>query len=320
MAFGVMTLLAVAAPVSWLAYNQHFYHDWLDFLRGPYSAAAIEKKTSPPGSKHYRGWHNPGWALLFYTRTAQVDAAAWETGFAADGGGAGWFVVGGPAQAGNARAAVVAAAALLCLLDRVRVGADLYPAALSALVLQLAIRDGAAARAGVVCGGRGRAAAGSMEIVAALVERLFVPVCLSLAVLNTLAMMYEVPLVLKEGIVNARTRVAFETALAHELETIPPGVPILMSTSDHIGALQRAGIPLKRVLSESDYDSWKATLADPAENAAYVVAIAGDPVSQVLAKNSAGADGADGAVHDGTAVCACVPVRCVSREHTVKLG
>ena len=51
-------------------------------MRGPYSAPAIEKKTSPPGSRHYRGWHNPGWALLFYTRTAQVDAAAWETGFA----------------------------------------------------------------------------------------------------------------------------------------------------------------------------------------------------------------------------------------------
>ena len=51
-------------------------------MRGPYSAAAIEKKTSPPGSHHYRGWHNPAWALLFYTRTAQVDAAAWETGFA----------------------------------------------------------------------------------------------------------------------------------------------------------------------------------------------------------------------------------------------
>src|SRR5208283_2861677 len=28
------------------------------------------------------GWHSVGWALLFYTRTAQVVAAAWETGFA----------------------------------------------------------------------------------------------------------------------------------------------------------------------------------------------------------------------------------------------
>ncbi len=70
-----------AGPLLWLWYNQHFFHDPLDFMRGPYSAPAIEKKTSPPGSRHYRGWHNPGWALLFYTRTAQVDAAFWETGF-----------------------------------------------------------------------------------------------------------------------------------------------------------------------------------------------------------------------------------------------
>ncbi len=80
--FAIFTLLVIAGPVLWLWYNQHFFHDPLDFLRGPYSAPAIEKRTSPPGARHYRGWHNPGWALLFYTRTAQVVAAAWETGFA----------------------------------------------------------------------------------------------------------------------------------------------------------------------------------------------------------------------------------------------
>ena len=47
-AFVVFTLLVIAGPVSWLAYNQHFFHDPLDFMRGPYSAAAIEKKTMPP--------------------------------------------------------------------------------------------------------------------------------------------------------------------------------------------------------------------------------------------------------------------------------
>ena len=286
-AFGVMTVIAVAAPVCWLVYNQHFYHDWLDFMRGPYSAAAIEKKTSPPGSKHYRGWHNPGWALLFYTRTAQVDAAAWETG----------FLLMVAALAGlwsTVRRRLELATVLLWLplpfyVYSIAYGSvpifipQLYPHSyynsrygmelLPALALFAAV-------AGERMQGRWKASP--------LIERLLVPVCLSLTVLNAVAMMYEVPLVLKEGIVNARTRVAFETALARELASIPPGVPILMSTSDHIGALQRAGIPLKRVLSESDYDSWKATLAAPAEKAAYVVAIAGDPVSEVLAKNSAG--------------------------------
>ena len=78
--FVVFTLLCLAGPVFWFWYNAHFKGDWLDFVRGPYSAAAIERKTAPPG-QHYRGWHSPGWALLFYTRTAQVDAAVWETGF-----------------------------------------------------------------------------------------------------------------------------------------------------------------------------------------------------------------------------------------------
>ena len=34
-AFGVFTLLAVAGPLLWLGYNQHFFHDPLDFMRGP---------------------------------------------------------------------------------------------------------------------------------------------------------------------------------------------------------------------------------------------------------------------------------------------
>ncbi len=51
--FVTFTLLTVAGPLLWFWYNQHFAHDWLDFLRGPYSAKAIERKTSPPGSALY---------------------------------------------------------------------------------------------------------------------------------------------------------------------------------------------------------------------------------------------------------------------------
>ena len=80
-AFTAFTLLALAGPMSWFWYNQHYAHDWLDFMRGPYSARAIDIKTSPPGSKHYFGWHNPPWSLMLYARTAQVDAAWGETGW-----------------------------------------------------------------------------------------------------------------------------------------------------------------------------------------------------------------------------------------------
>ena len=79
--FGVFTLLCLAAPLLWFWYNAHFDGDWLDFLRGPYSAKAIERKTSHPGA-HYPGWHNPVVALVYFLRAAQIDAAVWETGFA----------------------------------------------------------------------------------------------------------------------------------------------------------------------------------------------------------------------------------------------
>ena len=87
---------------------------------------------------------------------------------------------------------------------------------------------------------------------------------------------------------NATTRVPFERDLALVLEDLPPGVPILMAESDHIGALQDAGIPLKQTMNESDYDSWQAALEDPAGNAAYVIAIEGDPVAKAVAEHPEG--------------------------------
>jgi hypothetical protein len=99
---------------------------------------------------------------------------------------------------------------------------------------------------------------------------------------------YSPPLVLKEALVNATTRVPFEENLALVLEEIPPGAPILMAESDHIGALQDAGIPLKQTLNESDYDSWHAALEDPAGKAAYVIALDGDPVAKAVAAHPEG--------------------------------
>jgi Dolichyl-phosphate-mannose-protein mannosyltransferase len=286
--FVVFTLLAVAGPISWLAYNQHFFHDPLDFLRGPYSAAAIDRKTSAPGSPHYRGWHNPAWALLLYTRTAQIDAAAWETG----------FLVMAAALAGLVlaiRRKLVLPALLLWLplpfyvysigygsvpifipplwphsYYNLRYGMEMLPAF---AVFAFLILDWAQLRWGKT---------------RPFAMRLFQPVALLLIAVNAVWMMHGLPLVLKEGVVNSTTRVAFETALARELKAFPPGVPILMYNSDHVGALQDAGLPLRQTVNEDDRDSWKAALAAPAEHAAYVVAIAGDQVSTAVAEHPEG--------------------------------
>jgi hypothetical protein len=61
-----------------------------------------------------------------------------------------------------------------------------------------------------------------------------------------------------------------------------------MYNSDHVGALQQAGIPLRQTLNEGDRDSFLAALARPAGSAAYVVAIAGDQVAKAVAEHPEG--------------------------------
>jgi hypothetical protein len=105
---------------------------------------------------------------------------------------------------------------------------------------------------------------------------------------STVFAIYSPPLVLKEAIVNATTRVPFERNLALFLNELPPGSTILMQESDHIGALQDAGIPLRQTINETDYDSWHAALQDPAGHAPYVVAFEGDAVARAVAEHPEG--------------------------------
>jgi hypothetical protein len=283
--FVLFTLLAIAGPISWLTYNQYFFHDPLDFLRGSYSAAAIDRKTSPPGAGHYRGWHDPVWALILYARTAQIDVAVWETG----------FLVMGAALAGlvlAVRRKLMLPALLLWLplpfyvysiaygsvpifipplwphsYYNSRYGMEMLPAlaVFTFLILEWAQLRWRESRP--------------------LAARFLQPVALLLIAVNAVGMMHHLPVVLKEAVVNSTTRVAFEMGLARELKAFPVGVPILMYNSDHVGALQYAGLPLRQTVNEGDYDSWKAALAAPADHAAYVVAIAGDQVSAAVAEH-----------------------------------
>jgi hypothetical protein len=283
-AFLVFTLLLAAAPLSWLAFNAHYFHDSLDFIRGPYSAAAIEKRTSPPGAKHYRGWHNPAWALLFYTRTAQVDAAAGECGFAVMALAlAGLWVAARSRMKGRGVLGLlwfplpfyiyaIAWGSVPIFIPQLyphsyynsRYGMEMLPAlALSVgVALQWAQRRWLAKRA------RGALA---LWIVALLA-----------VVVNCVALFYFKPLVLKEAIQNSSTRIPMETGIARQLEEMQPGAPILMYLSDHVGAVETAGIPLKQIVNESDYDSFHAALLSPATQVAYVVAIAGDTVDAAV--------------------------------------
>jgi len=335
-AYAAFTLLAVAGPSLWLWYNQHFYHDPLDFMRGPYSAPAIEKRTSPPGAPHYREWHRPLRALLFFTRTAQVDAAAWETGFAVMAAAlAGlWTAV----RRRTALPSLLLWVPLLFYVYSVAYGSvpifipQLYPHSyynsrygmelLPALALFACIAGEVLEQRWMGAMPEGSASQGLKPQVDPATEapglksrpiagRWFYPVTLALGFLNPPAMIYGTelvqrcaslsthrpsnlladyspPLVLKEALVNSTTRVPFERNLALALDDLPPGAPILMAESDHIGALQDAGIPLRQTVNETDYDTWHAALQAPADHAEFVVTFDGDAVAKAVAEHPEG--------------------------------
>ena len=287
-AFAVFTVLAVSGPIAWLAYNQHFFHDPLDFMRGPYSATAIERRTTPSGANHYLGWHDPVWATVLYLRAAQLDTAAWETGFAVLA-----LAVTGLTLAVRRRLEVASTLLWIPLpfyIYSIAFGSvpifipPLWPHSYYNSRYGMEMLPAFAVFAFVALAWIQRRWAASQPLPARLMQ----PIAVLLIVMSVITMMYRVPLVLKEAMANSTTRVAFEAAIARELHTFPPGVPILMYNSDHVGALQQAGIPLRQTLSESDYDSWKVALAAPAEHAAYVIAIAGDPVAAAVTEHPHG--------------------------------
>ncbi len=89
---------------------------------------------------------------------------------------------------------------------------------------------------------------------------------------------HESPISLREARVNAFTRMTLENRLASALRHLTPGSTILMATTNYVGALQDAGIPLRRVIWEGVHPEWDESLADPAKYADYVVAFRGDEV------------------------------------------
>jgi hypothetical protein len=296
--FIVFTILCVAGPLLWFWYNQHFEGDWLDFMRGPYSAKQIERRTAPPG-QHYRGWHNIGWAALFYARTAQIDAAAWETGFALliaalYGVWISW--------SRRAVAAVRARTETFALLLWVPLPFYIYSVAYSSVPIfipQLWPHAYYNARYGMellpAFAIYAALAAQQLEIylqtktsnAARVAVRFWQPAAMMLCAANCIAMMYTIPLVLKEGMVNSTTRVALERSIASSLESMPQNVPVMMSVTNHVGAVQRAGRTLRSMISENDDQTWQAALKDPGHYAAYVIAIGDDAVAKSVAAHLA---------------------------------
>jgi hypothetical protein len=292
--FWLASAVVVAAPTAWFIYNGTAFGDWLFFLRGPYSAKAIEARTAAPGFPPHPGWHNPWVALIFYLKAAEMDAAAAAWGnvllaLSFFGTAWGWLA---------ARRRAFAWALLLWLpvpfyaysvsygsvpiflpvwwphsWYNTRYGMELLPA--------LALGLGFAAQFAItaVHEFKPRWASYAAGMLFALVA------------LNAGEMVRERPLVYVEGTKNIEARRLYETQIPSALRALlaeRPGGVVLMDTSTYPNLVAFTGIPLRQTINESDKEIYGAALAAPAAHAAIVLAFDGDEIDRAVQAHPAG--------------------------------
>jgi hypothetical protein len=290
-AFVLFTAMLAVAPVLWFAWNATQYRDWLDFMRGPYSAKAIANRTTPPGAYHWPGFHRPWVALLYFLKVAELGVAPH---FLTD-------VVLILAVAGTVLAILHWRGQFILPLLLFWMPVPFYAYAVSYGWVPIFFplwfphswyntRYGMEMLPGF--------ALGLGFLVAWLIARaevrwhrhaqLILLAAILLIFADAALLIHSTPLVLGEAIANSRTRVPFEAAYARALDRLPPEGKILVWTSDHPGAFERAAIPLRRTINETDYYRWTPALQHPAQSAAFVIAADHDAVAQAVAAHPVG--------------------------------
>jgi hypothetical protein len=310
-AFALFTALAAVGPAWWMGTEQHNFGDPLWFMRGPYSAAATERRYAggwPVSYLGYLGMHNPVGALAIYARTAQLDAAAWEAGFAVMAAAlAGLWMTwrrGGAAERSSALlwmplvfyTVSISYGSVRMFIPEIRgypyyntrYGAELLPAlALFAFVAVAALAarlDWGRGMYGAVLGLVGMNALAMVYGVRAagwLAGGLHRPVTKGLEV-------YAPQLVLREALLAAQYRVPFERDVAEAVERLPAGATVLMAQTEHVGVLQDAGFPLRQTVNQNDVYGDRLAQEVPARLAQYAIAFDGDATAQAVAKSPGG--------------------------------
>lgn len=291
-AFTRFVLIIAAAPLLWFVYNAAVWGNPLEFATGPYSARAIEQRSSSLSHFHHPGWHSPRTALVYFVKSARLNMAnSLQREYGNEPGTRSQNIWVPLALAGTALLLIFARGLWPWLLlwiplpfyvlsiawggvpifmpvwwpfsyYNVRYGSQLLPAfaVLSAAVLY---------------------------VIAARLRAKPVLLAATVLLLGFVGISYTniwraTPICLMEARSNSETRLPFELQLGAELKRLPPNATFLMYTASNVGALQRAGIRLRRTINETNYRLWQAALLRPAAAADYVVASDGDPLAFMM--------------------------------------
>ena len=289
-----LALLAAAGPILWIAYNAAVYRNPLEFANGPYSAKAIEQRTMLEGAPVHPGTHDLPLAFRLFFKSAELNVAGgywqifwvcalllgvgivvlfqrklWPLLFL-------WIPV--PfymLSIGYSGVPVYVPVWWPFSMYNVRYGIEMLPtfAVFAAAAAYGLIRFTASKR---------------MRFAIAAIFLLF-------AGGSYIAVWRKGPISLEEAATNSKNRVALESTLATNLEFLPPNSTFLMYLGDHVGAFERAGIPLAQVINEGNHRPWKRpsdpeglwerALANPAHYVDYVIAFDSDAVAKAVNKS-----------------------------------
>ena len=286
--FWLASAVVVAAPLAWFGYNQFVFGDWLDFVRGPYSAKAIELRTALPGGPPHPGWHDMWMSFLFFVKTAELDAAAEQWGgllLAVSAVGVAWALLTSRKKAfpwslllwlpAPFYAYSVAYGSVPIFLPvwwphsfyNTRYGLELLPA------LALSVGFAASFALAAVREWNPRWVRAAAMVMFALVGA------------NLGLMLKHRALVYVEGTKNIDARRAYEVDIPTAMRSLlasRPGAPVLMVTSVYPDIVAFTGIPLRQTINEGDQEMWQQALQAPAEHAGVVLAFAGDDVDRAV--------------------------------------
>lgn len=301
--FILASFVLLAAPAGWMFYNAVVFGDWLDFMRGPYSARAIELRTSSSATDPHPGWHNLWVSLKYFSKAAEMDAAALGWGeslffIAALGTGWAWWSRS-KTQTVSTNGFITRRSnrswlwTLLLWLPlpfytysvsygsvpiflpvwqpfswyNTRYGMELLPA--FALFFCFALEP----------------VFNWLKNHHAKFHQALIALLLIAQAANVAEMLRPGPLTYIEGKKNTESRSYYNSVLTEalrRLHTQDPNGVVLMNTSTFPSVVPQAGLTYRQTINESDKEFYWAALGAPAAHADIVLAFAGEDIDKAV--------------------------------------
>jgi len=273
------------APALWLAYNAVVYGSAWAFANGPYSAQAIEARVHAPNPAAHDLWAS----VSYFLKSAQITLAVGNWGRF-------WLA-----------AAVLASVILARKLPR-RVAAVLLVLWSPVAFYALSIAYGSVPlhvpmwwpfaifnqRFGLELLPLFAVAAGALVALATRVLPLHkwrvVGSALALVMASYAFVWVAKPLCWQEAWRNWQIRRGLEMSVEGAIKEFPADSLFMMDLGEHVGIMERLGIPLRRVINGQDHrlwlrpsdpqGAWERALADPGKYVNYVIIFEGDSVDR----------------------------------------